>query len=254
MATRFQTLFSLRAVLVAAAALLAGCQSLPPTEPTSPPMEPQVAKPVPPKAQAPRRVSPPAAPLAVREQVLSNHIARAYSVEETRATEVVQAAGSASRNTGLPRTLILAVIAVESSFNPMAVSSVGARGLMQVLPEAHPEKVSSIGGEERLHDVQTNVTVGARILAEYHRGCGDMRTALRRYSGAARNYANKVLARKRGFDQVEAAAGSPLRLGALDVDAWWWADAGGIGGLGDALDLADAPEESDAPQTELASQ
>ena len=113
----------------------------------------------------------------------------------------MRAAGEASKLTGLPRTLILAVIAVESSFNPMAVSSKGARGLMQVMPEAHPEKVRMVGGEEMLHEVETGIQVGARILREYQSRSRDLRAALQRYSGAATQYEEKVLARKREFDR-----------------------------------------------------
>src|SRR5690606_19618236 len=43
-------------------------------------------------------------------------------------------------------TLILAVMAVESSFNPFAQRSVGAQGLMQVMTRVHTEKYQSFGG------------------------------------------------------------------------------------------------------------
>ena len=193
---------------------LAGCQSLP-TPNTVESVAPAAPVPV---ASEPFPKAAPVASAAKQERALASHIARLYAVDDGRASHVVRAASGASRRTGLPRTLILAVIAVESSFDPMAVSRAGARGLMQVLPEAHPEKVSTIGGERMLHDVDSGVQVGSRILLEYQRMTGNLRSALVRYSGAARNYVNKVLARKHNFDLIEAAVSSPLRSGLLWVE------------------------------------
>lgn len=200
-----------QAVVLLGAIWLTGCQSLPSGStgeaPPAPP--PEAATPTPMEKLAPPK------PAVAPERALVTHISRTYSVGNQHATRVVRAASDASRRTGLPRTLILAVIAVESSFNSMAVSSMGARGLMQVLPEAHPEKVERIGGEENLHDVETGIQIGARILREYYRMTGNLRAALRRYSGAARHYADKVLARKHQFDLVEGNGSAPRHLSSI---------------------------------------
>lgn len=194
-----------RPVMLLGAIWLAGCQSLPSNLPQEAP---------PPQKETPRQteVRPPALPAPVEkaapapspqavERALATHITQRYRVASPHATRVVRVAGNASKFTGLSHTLILAVIAVESSFNPSAVSSKGARGLMQVMPHAHPEKVRMIGGVEMLHDVETGIHVGARILREYHVRSGSLRLALQRYSGGASNYEDKVLARKRDFDR-----------------------------------------------------
>ncbi|NTV11096.1 MAG: lytic transglycosylase domain-containing protein [Zoogloea sp.] len=201
--------FEYAMVALLAILLLAACQSLP-TD-TKPDQPDNKRKPQP--RPAPRPAPPPP---AVQEKALINDISRNYSLPPPEATRVVRAASDAAQRTGLQRTLILAVIAVESSFNPMAISNVGARGLMQVLPMAHPNKVFRIGGVDNLHDVEAGIQVGAMILLEYKQMTRDIRVALRRYSGSARNYADKVLARKRHFDMVEN--GGPVRMGDADEE------------------------------------
>lgn len=191
-----------RTAAVLGAVWLAGCHSLPSNLPQeAPPPQNET----PPQQQARQPAPPPAAPAAPApeaiERTLATHITQRYRVEHSRATHVVRAAGTASKFTGLSHTLILAVIAVESSFDPHAVSSKGARGLMQVMPRAHPEKVRMIGGEHMLHEVDTGIHVGARILREYQVRSGNLRVALQRYSGGASRYEDKVLAHKRDFDR-----------------------------------------------------
>lgn len=160
--------------------------------------------------------------MAVGEKALTEHIARTYQVHNEHAVRIVSAAGDASRQTGLARTLILAVIAVESSFNCMAVSAAGARGLMQVRPQAHPQKVDKVGGELMLHDVDAGIQVGTRILLEYQRSTGNLAAALARYSGAAHNYAAKVMARKKRFDLIEAGKYPSFALWEGEIEEWAW--------------------------------
>jgi len=91
--------------------------------------------------------------------------------------------------------LVLAVIDVESSFDPFAVSSAGAVGLMQVMPFWPRE----LGLSTRdLLDVELNVRMGTSILAYYlERERGDYRRALGRYNGSLgrRSYPDVVLGR-----------------------------------------------------------
>jgi len=91
--------------------------------------------------------------------------------------------------------LVLAVIDVESSFDPFAVSSAGAVGLMQVMPFWPRE----LGLSTRdLLDVELNVRMGTSILAYYlERERGDYRRALGRYNGSLgrRSYPDLVLGR-----------------------------------------------------------
>lgn len=88
--------------------------------------------------------------------------------------------------------LVLAVIDIESRFDRFAISSVGAQGLMQVMPFwlkeiGHPE--------DNLFDLHTNLRMGCTILKYYlDRSKGDVRRALNRYNGTRqRKYSDKVL-------------------------------------------------------------
>jgi soluble lytic murein transglycosylase-like protein len=91
--------------------------------------------------------------------------------------------------------LVLAVIDVESAFDPFAVSYAGAVGLMQVMP-FWP---SQLGLETKdLIDVELNIRMGTSILAYYmEREKGDYRRALGRYNGSLgrRAYPDLVLGR-----------------------------------------------------------
>ncbi|MFM0741236.1 lytic transglycosylase domain-containing protein [Paraburkholderia xenovorans] len=94
--------------------------------------------------------------------------------------------------------LLLAVMAVESSFNRHAVSIAGARGLMQVLPAAHPQLIA---GTTDLSDPAINVRIGSTILRDYlDASGGNLDAALLRYSGGGRGYAKRVVLRMQRFD------------------------------------------------------
>jgi soluble lytic murein transglycosylase-like protein len=112
---------------------------------------------------------------------------------------------------GLDPTLILAVMAVESSFNPFAQSSVGAQGLMQVMTSAHDAKYEMFGGRRAAFDPVTNLRVGAQVLKECIQRAGGLEAGLRYYVGAAQlqddgGYADRVLAEQMHFKQVASGA------------------------------------------------
>jgi hypothetical protein len=101
-----------------------------------------------------------------------------------------QAVLIAARRYTISPLLLLAVIAVESSFDRFAVSVVGARGLMQVLPSQHRDRVLRTSD---LTDARTNVRIGSAILRDYLRASGgNLDNALYRYSGGAKGYARRV--------------------------------------------------------------
>jgi soluble lytic murein transglycosylase-like protein len=94
--------------------------------------------------------------------------------------------------------LLLAVMSVESSFDRHAVSIAGARGLMQVLPAAHPQLIA---GTTDLSDPAINVRIGSTILRGYlDESGGDLDAALVRYSGGGRGYAQRVVLRMQRLD------------------------------------------------------
>lgn len=89
---------------------------------------------------------------------------------------------SEAKKAELPPEFVLAVIEVESHFNRYAVSSVGAQGLMQVMPFWKKE----IGREQdNLIDTGTNLRYGCTILKYYlKRANGHWAEALARYNGS----------------------------------------------------------------------
>jgi soluble lytic murein transglycosylase-like protein len=104
---------------------------------------------------------------------------------------------NASTRYGVSPLLLLAVIAIESSFDPHAVSVGGAKGLMQILPAAHPRLITHVGD---LWDPAINVRIGSAILRDYLDAAhGDLDLALSHYSGGANGYARRVVLRMRLF-------------------------------------------------------
>jgi soluble lytic murein transglycosylase-like protein len=141
-----------------------------------------------------------------RVEALANHLARRYRVATEPLEELVHAAFAAGRLTQLDPLLILAVIAIESRFNPIAESDYGARGLMQVVPRFHLEKLAAHGGAATVLQPHTNIFVGAHILDEYIERAGGLEAGLQLYNGApddpARAYAQRVLAEHQRLQQV----------------------------------------------------
>ncbi|NOR52447.1 MAG: transglycosylase SLT domain-containing protein [Gammaproteobacteria bacterium] len=92
----------------------------------------------------------------------------------------------------LPPELILAVIHIESNFDRFAISRVGARGLMQIMPFWLDE----IGRpEDNLFNIETNLRFGCTILRHYiDKESGDITRALARYNGSRgkRVYPDKI--------------------------------------------------------------
>jgi len=92
-----------------------------------------------------------------------------------------------AKRAGVPPSLVLAMINVESDFHRWAVSSAGAQGLMQIMP--FWLKVAGKPGDN-LFDPRTNVRIGCTVLAYYlKRSHGDIAEALQRYYG--RRYGNR---------------------------------------------------------------
>jgi len=116
---------------------------------------------------------------------LSKHIQRKYRVPKAKARHIVREAVRNAKKHKLDPELILAIIAVESTFRERAVSRVGARGLMQVMPRSHARKVREIGGTRQLFNPAKNIRVGSRILVNYlNAQSGNLRRALLKYNGS----------------------------------------------------------------------
>lgn len=151
-----------------------------------------------------------AAELPREQRAVTEYIAKRYRVADEAVAGFVATAYKAGSAHSVDPLLILAVMAIESRYNPVAESSVGAKGLMQIIPKYHLEKLLDHGGEDALLDPQVNIMVGARILREYQRRLGDTEAALQMYAGAfdepTSTYANKVLAEKARLEALRQKA------------------------------------------------
>lgn len=142
------------------------------------------------------------------QAVLVKYLSRRFLVAGEATERMVGAAYRAAREVGLDPLLVLAVISVESRFNPIAESVMGARGLMQIIPKYHQAKLAKVGGDAALWDPESNIRVGALILQEYVYRTGTLEAGLQYYNGAFwdgnAHYANKVLTeRARLLDVLE---------------------------------------------------
>ncbi len=92
---------------------------------------------------------------------------------------------------GVPETLIFAVIRTESSFDSGAVSSAGAVGLMQMLPETFEWLTDEILFDHlesgMLYDPETNIKYGTYLLSRYYDRYGDWRLVFAAYNGGPGN-------------------------------------------------------------------
>jgi soluble lytic murein transglycosylase-like protein len=148
--------------------------------------------------------------LEQEQKALAEFIAKRWRIAEEAASRFVSIAYRAGRMHSVDPVLILAVIAIESGYNPVAQSVMGAKGLMQVIPRFHLEKLSGHGGEEAVLDPEVNIHVGAQILREYSRRLRDEQLALQMYAGAFdepnSQYANKVYAERARLEPVRQRA------------------------------------------------
>lgn len=146
-------------------------------------------------------------PLTSEMRAALNFVALRYRVSAAALGPVFFAAQTAGRQMNLDPLLIVAVIAVESRFNPFAESGAGAQGLMQVMPRWHRNKLAESADKLTLFDPEVNVQIGAQVLRESIRRMGGLIPGLQQFAGAAddqdQTYANKVLAEKQ---RLEAAA------------------------------------------------
>jgi soluble lytic murein transglycosylase-like protein len=161
-------------------------------------------------------------PEDTRAKRLASFIQTRFKTNDHVAEAAATAAIQASRETGLPATLILAVAGVESSFKPHSDNGAD-KGIMQVNPKWHPKKVAAIGGPSKLFEVAPGIKTGARILKEYMDASKqDVVVTLLRYNGATNynEYPDKVLAEKRRFDQALAMNVSyPVKLRCKDASS-----------------------------------
>lgn len=137
--------------------------------------------------------------LSRQQAAVAHWLARRYSVAPEPISRLVQEAWAVGQRAKVEPTLILAIMAIESRFNPFAQSAVGAQGLMQVMTRVHDDKYEAFGGTLAAFDPVTNLRVGVQVLKECIQRAGSLEDGLRFYVGAANlaedtGYTARVLA------------------------------------------------------------
>ena len=152
-------------------------------------------------------------------------LSRKYGVAPEPLSVLVAEAFEIGQKVKLDPTLILAVMAIESGFNPFAQSPVGAQGLMQVMTQVHQEKYENLGGKLAAFDPVTNLRVGVKVLQECIARAGSVEGGLKYYVGAGNmetdgGYTGKVLAEhSRLLAVVGGKAVPPSRVNASSPQA-----------------------------------
>lgn len=144
-----------------------------------------------------------------------DYTSRRYRLSPLALEPVFVAVERRARELGIDPLLVIAVIGIESGFNPFAESVMGAQGLMQVIPRYHadklpPEQRTEAAARLALLDPVVNVRVGTHVLHDYIRTTGDVVEGLQQFAGALgdpeQGYATKVLVE---LDRLEIVAQRP---------------------------------------------
>jgi len=155
--------------------------------------------------------------LSRQQAAVAHWLARRYSVAPEPISRLVQEAWAVGQRAKVEPTLILAIMAIESRFNPFAQSNVGAQGLMQVMTRVHDDKYEAFGGTLAAFDPVTNLRVGVQVLKECIQRAGGLEEGLRYYVGAANladdtGYASRVLAEHDLLKSVAAGRTVPATI------------------------------------------
>ena len=161
------------------------------------------------------RASLPTAQSDRQQQWVTNWLSKRYRVAADATNMLVSAAYTTSNDIKIDPLLILAVVAIESGFNPFAESAVGAQGLMQVMSNIHREKFQKLGGVKAALNPVANIRVGSLILKDYVTRGGSLEAGLKMYVGAAAfdndaGYGSKVLAEYRRLKDVASGKNVPV--------------------------------------------
>jgi len=169
--------------------------------------------------------------LPKQQAALAFWLARKYGVAPEPLSVLVSEAFEIGAKAKLDPTLILAIMAIESGFNPFAQSPVGAQGLMQVMTKIHHDKYENFGGKLAAFDPVTNLRVGVKVLQECISKAGSVEGGLKFYVGAGNNtddggYAGKVMAEHARLKAVvigknvpQPVRSMPVKLEPADTDS-----------------------------------
>ncbi len=153
--------------------------------------------------------------LPSKQAAVAQWLSKKYGVAPEPLSALVAHAFEIGEKSKLDPTLILAIMAIESGFNPFAQSPVGAQGLMQVMTGIHHDKYALFGGKFAAFDPVTNLRVGVKVLEECISRAGSVEGGLKFYVGAANleddgGYAGKVMAEHARLQAVASGKRQPF--------------------------------------------
>lgn len=154
------------------------------------------------------------AQLSPEQLAVTRWLGRKYRVAMEPLGSVVAEAWALGERSQMPPTLILAIMGIESRFNPFASAAPGVAGLMQIELQMHGETLGQFGGALSAFDPLTNLRVGVRHLQGLIQQTSTLKDALSLYgvfSGQSPEspYAERVLAEQQLLDQVIAPISTP---------------------------------------------
>ena len=135
------------------------------------------------------------------QRAVADFFEKKYSLDRAKIEEYVSKTILIAKEVNIDPVLLLAVISVESNFNPNTKSHAGAEGLMQVMTSVHRDKYALYGGTQEAVKPEVNIRVGAYILKYLIATAGSLRNGLKFYVGAANaeddgGYTDKVMAER----------------------------------------------------------
>ena len=152
-----------------------------------------------------KAITPP--PLSTEQKVLVDHLSDKYDKPLNQVERIVRVAYTEAKKHSLSPLLVLAIIEKESSLKDNARSNYGAVGLMQVVPRYHLEKLKNGEKSQAFLVPETNIRVGTQILSDYMlKNNGNLKKALKKYSGNAADYSKTVIVLKTNLEKVTRTA------------------------------------------------
>ena len=135
------------------------------------------------------------------QRAVADFFEKKYKLDRAKIEEYVSNTVLIAKEVNIDPVLLLAVISVESNFNPLTKSQAGAEGLMQVMTSIHKDKYALYGGTTDAVKPEVNIRVGAYILKYLIATSGSLRNGLKYYVGAANaendgGYTDKVMAER----------------------------------------------------------
>ena len=157
------------------------------------------------------------------QRAVADFFEKKYKLDRAKIEEYVSNTILIAKEVNIDPVLLLAVISVESNFNPNTKSHAGAEGLMQVMTSVHKDKYDLYGGTTEAVKPEVNIRVGAYILKYLIATAGSLRNGLKYYVGAANaeddgGYADKVMAeRNRLISLCQIGSTNRLTLNGKDA-------------------------------------